>query len=303
MLQQRLSPTTVVETTPLPETFDAERVAPDADSLTLYLNEIGQTPLLTPAAEVELARRVEAGDAEALRDLTRANLRLVVSIARHYAYGGLTMLDLIQEGNLGLLRAASRFDWRVGVRFATYASWWVRQAITHALTSQTRLVRLPARTSEQVRQLRRQQRDLSQRLGRVPATAELAEALGVTPRRVAFLQQVAQRTISLDLRVGEDQEETLGAILPADGIGPEEQVVGDLLRAELEQAILDLPETRRRVLSLRFGLGGEEPLSLAAAGAEIGLSREGVRRIEQQALAALRRRLDAPAALARLASG
>jgi RNA polymerase primary sigma factor len=266
--------------------------APSPDPLGLYLADIGHTPLLTAAAEVDLARRIEAGDTEALHALARANLRLVVSIAKRYANQGVALLDLIQEGNLGLLRAAGRFDWRRGHRFATYASWWIRQAITRALTDQARTIRLPARMSEAVRRLNHTLADLTQALGREPDPAELADALGTSPRRVAFIRQVAQHAVSLDAALGDAGEDELGSVLPAAGPGPEEQVLGQLLHAEMEQALLDLPAQQYRVLALRFGLGDGRARTLAEVGADLGISRERARQVEQQALRALRLRLD-----------
>ena len=266
--------------------------SPALDSLGRYLAEIGHTPLLTAAAEVSLAQRIEAGDADALHALARANLRLVVSIARRYTNQHLTLLDLIQEGNLGLLRAAARFDWRRGHRFATYATWWVRQAITHALTAQGRTIRLPARMSDTVHRLNHTTAALSQTLGREPTTAEIADALGTSPKRVAFICQVAQSVASLDDPFSTDGDGGLGSIVPAADPGLEEQVIGQLLHAELEQALLDLPAPQARVLALRFGLDGAPPRTLAAVGADLGLSRERARQLEGQALRALRHRLD-----------
>jgi RNA polymerase primary sigma factor len=268
------------------------------DSVKLYLQDIGRTPLLTPEQEVELAQRVEQGDSEALQRLVRANLRLVVSIAKRYANQGVSLLDLIQEGNLGLLRAATRFDWRLGHRFATYATWWIRQAITRALNEQSRTIRLPARMSEMVRRINHTIRDLTQTLGRTPEMAEVAEALGLRPARVALALQVARQPLSLDVPLSDESEDDLSTVLEsAQEPGPEEQVAEHLLRADLEHALLDLPVRDYQLLALRFGLNGERPHTLAEVGVLLGLGRERVRQIERQALRALRHRLDGPDAV------
>ena len=232
-------PAAPVESQPMPG-GDATDASELVASLTTYFNEIGRVPLLSVTEEQALAQRVEQGDPEAVRQLWQANLRLVVSIAKRYGNQQLSLLDLIQEGNLGLLRAATRFDWRRGVRFPTYASWWVHQGITQALTRQSRSIRLPARMSETVRRLTRLRHDLAQTLGRDPELSELAEAAAMTPRRVAFALRVAQQALSLDARP-EDGEGEPGTLDPPDA-GPdlEEQVADHLPREELEQALLAL---------------------------------------------------------------
>jgi RNA polymerase primary sigma factor len=261
--------------------------------LATYLDEIGHIPLLSRAQEVVLAQRVEQGDAEAIAQLVEANLRLVVSIAKRYANQGVDLLDLIQEGSLGLLRAVVRFDWRRGLPLATYATWWIRQAITHALTTQSRPIRLPARMSETVRRLRRQERELTQALGREPTTAELAATLGVSEQRIVFLRQIAQQVGSLDGPPTAEEMDSPVQVAATDR-GPDEEVAEALLRQELGQALLDLPAQEYQVLALRFGLDGAERQSLAAVGARLSLSRERVRQIELRALRRLRRWLDGP---------
>jgi RNA polymerase primary sigma factor len=266
---------------------------PADDVVKLYLSDIARTPLLTAEQEVELAKRIEQGDAAALQQLVRANLRLVVSIAKRYANQGVPLLDLIQEGNLGLLRAATRFDWRLGHRFATYATWWIRQAITRALNDQSRTIRLPARMSELVRQINRTTRELTQELGRAPDLSEVAAALGMRPKRVALALQAAQHPVSLDAPLSSELEDDLGALLAsAQDPGPEEQVADQMLRSELERALAELPAREQRVLTLRFGLDGGEAHTLAEVGALLGVGRERARQIERQALLTLRRRLE-----------
>jgi RNA polymerase primary sigma factor len=276
---------------------EPEAAAPwlTTDSVNLYLQDIGRTPLLTAEQEVALAQRIEQGDSEALQKLVRANLRLVVSVAKRYVNQGVSLLDLIQEGNLGLLRAATRFDWRLGHRFATYATWWIRQSITRALNEQSRTIRLPARMSETVRRINHAIRDLTQTLGRTPELAEIAEAVEMRPARVALALQVARQPLSLDVPLTDESEDDLGTVLEsAQEPGPEEQVADHLLRADLEHALLDLPARDHQLLVLRFGLHGERPHTLAEVGTVLGLGRERARQIERQALRALRQRLDGP---------
>jgi RNA polymerase primary sigma factor len=262
-------------------------------SLTAYLGEIGQVQLLTAEEEIRLAQRIEQHDPLALRQLTQANLRLVVGIAKRYVNQGLDLLDLIQEGNLGLLKAVTRYDWRRGHRFATYASWWIRQAITHALTQQSRTVRLPARMTETVRRVRRLQRELTQALGRPATVEEVATTAAMRPAQVRFALMVAQPPISLDMPMTEEGEGDLGTMLEDTTIASlEEQVTEHLTAAELSQALQELPPRIYQVLALRFGLDGGEPHTLAETGALIGVGRERARQIERQALQALRQRLE-----------
>jgi RNA polymerase primary sigma factor len=230
----------------------------------------------------------------------------VASIAKRYAGQGVDLLDLIQEGNLGLLRAAARFDPRRGVRFATYASWWIRQGVTRALTAQSRAVRLPGRMSETVRRVKRAGVDLAQELGRAPRPDELAAALGMRPARVAFALQVAQPAVSLDTPLADSDDDLGGVLAGAAGPDPEEEVAQQLLHLDLEQALLDLPERQYELLALRFGLGDGAPLTLAEVGARLGISRERARQIEGLALRTLQRRLeggDAPTGAAPTAGG
>jgi RNA polymerase primary sigma factor len=274
---------------------------PTYDSIKLYLHDIARAPLLTAVEEVALAQRIEQGDAAALQQMVRSNLRLVVSVAKRYGNQGVPLLDLIQEGNLGLLRAVTRFDWRRGHRFATYATWWIRQSITRALGDQGRTIRLPARMSELVRLINRTGRDLTQTLGRTPELEEIAAELHMRPKRVALALQVAQHPVSLDAPLGDEYDDGLGELLAsAQEPGPEEQVADQMLRADLEQALLDLPAREHLLLALRFGLDDDHPRTLAEAGAVLGVGRERARQIERSALQTLRRRLDDRATLPRL---
>ncbi|MCC6630191.1 MAG: sigma-70 family RNA polymerase sigma factor [Chloroflexi bacterium] len=285
------------------EAAEAAEALPAYDSIQLYLHDIARTPLLTAAEEVALTQRIEQGDAAALQQMVRSNLRLVVSIAKRYGNQGVPLLDLIQEGNLGLLRAVTRFDWRRGHRFATYATWWIRQAITRALNDQGRTIRLPARMSELVRLIKRTMRDLTQTLGRTPNLEEIAAELHMRPKRVALALHVAQHPVSLDAPLSDEYDDGLGDLLAcAQEPGPEEQVADQMLRNDLEQALLDLPVREQRLLVLRFGLEDDHPRTLAEAGAALGVGRERARQIERAALLALRRRLDDSVTLPRFLS-
>jgi len=259
------------------------------DPVRMYLREIGRVPLLTAAEEVSLAKRIERRDMAAKAALIEANLRLVVSVAKRYVGRGLAFLDLIQEGNLGLIRAVEKFDYRKGYKFSTYATWWIRQAITRAIADQARTIRVPVHMVETINRLSRVQRQLLQDLGREPTVAELAKELEVTPDRVREIQKVAQEPVSLETPVGEDEDSELGDLIEDQAIQSPSEAVSTLLRREeLEDVLGQLTHRERKVLELRFGLRGEEPRTLEEVGQRFGVTRERIRQIESKTLAKLR---------------
>jgi RNA polymerase sigma factor (sigma-70 family) len=270
-----------------------EAAARGHELLSLYLRDIAKVPLLTPDEEQELARRVQAGDASAERRLTEANLRLVVRVARRYLHRGLSLLDLIEEGNLGLLHAVRKFHPGRGTRFSTYAVWWIRQAVTRALANQARTIRLPVHVEQLLGQYARKKQSLTQELGRAPTTEEIAKAMGQPLDEVEHLERVSQRPVSLDSPVGPDGSSTLQDIVK-DG-DPPPGGLATMLRAREDLAGLleDLPDQERTVVRLRFGLLGEPPLTLEAIGKRLGVTRERVRQVEGAALQRLRRLLAA----------
>jgi RNA polymerase primary sigma factor len=255
------------------------------DPVRMYLREIGQIPLLTPQEEIELAKLIEKKDVEAKRRLTEANLRLVVSIAKRYMGRGLLFLDLIQEGNLGLIRAVEKFDYRMGFKFSTYATWWIRQAVTRAIADQARTIRVPVHAVETMNKLNRVQRELFQVSGREPTVEELARALSLPPGKVAELLKATQEPVSLETPVGDEDDSELGDfIADADSDSPLEQVFRELRREELFKVLDSLPERDRKVLELRFGLKGERPRTLEEVGERFGVTRERIRQVEAKTL-------------------
>ena len=258
--------------------------------LGLYLSDIAKVPLLKPEEEQELARRVQAGDPEAERRLTEANLRLVVRVARRYLNRGLSLLDLIEEGNLGLLHAVKKFQPGRGTRFSTYAVWWIRQAVARALANQARTIRLPVHVELLLGRHAKKKAALTQELGRAPSTEELAKALGQTVEEIEHIERLSQRPVSLDAPAGPDgsgrMEDLVKDSEPLPGAGPAATLKA---REDLESVLRDLPDAERDVLRLRFGLAGEEPMTLEAIGRKLGVTRERVRQIEAGALGRLRR--------------
>jgi len=259
-----------------------------SDALGTYLREIGRHPLLTAADEVALAKRIEKSDEDATVRMVCANLRLVVSIARRYRSTGIPLLDLIQEGNLGLLRAVEKFDWRKGFKFSTYATWWIRQAIQRGIADRGRTVRLPVHIHEQLVRLRRERRELEATLGREATPDELARAAGLSTARVLQLQGAGLAPLSLETPVGESGDTTIGDFVSDNKDELFTDVMRTVGRMELERALSSLPERERMILALRFGLTGEEPMTLERIGERFGLTRERIRQLEAKALAKLR---------------
>ncbi|OFW60650.1 MAG: RNA polymerase sigma factor RpoD [Actinobacteria bacterium RBG_16_64_13] len=266
------------------------------DPVRMYLREIGQVPLLTSEQEIELAKLVEKKDVEAKRRLTEANLRLVVSIAKRYMGRGLLFLDLIQEGNLGLIRAVEKFDHRLGYKFSTYATWWIRQAVTRAIADQARTIRVPVHAVETINKLNRIQRELLQKSGKEPSVVEIAAALGVSPGKVRDIQKATQEPVSLETPVGDEEDSELGDFIEdADADQPLEVVFREIRREELFRVLDSLPARDRKVLELRFGLKGERPRTLEEVGERFGVTRERIRQVEAKTLNRLKNFRDAQA--------
>jgi len=271
---------------------DEQHPAPKAeatqDPLKLYVRAIGDGPLLTPAEERELARRKDEGDEAAKKKLIESNLRLVMSITRNYTKAGVPLLDLIQEGNLGLIRAVEKFDYKMGYKLSTYATWWIRQAVTRALADQGRTIRLPVHVADQVRRLMRARRQLAQRLNREPTQQELANESGFTEQRVQELLDLVEDPVSLETPVGDGESMYADLIEDINADRPDDTTALKLRRAELATALLRLNPRMQRVLALRFGLDGEQPQTLEEVGAGLGITRERVRQLESRALRELR---------------
>ncbi|MDR7417637.1 MAG: RNA polymerase sigma factor RpoD [Armatimonadota bacterium] len=259
------------------------------DPVRMYLKEIGKVPLLNQAQEIALAQRMEKGDEEAKRRLIEANLRLVVSIAKKYVGRGMLFLDLIQEGNLGLIRAVEKFDWRKGFKFSTYATWWIRQAITRALADQARTIRIPVHMVETINKLVRISRQLLQELGREPAPEEIAQAMGLPVERVREINKIAQEPISLETPIGEEEDSHLGDFIEDhEALAPAEAASATMARELLNDVLDTLTPRERKVLKLRFGLDDNHPRTLEEVGREFGVTRERIRQIEAKALRKLR---------------
>ncbi len=260
-------------------------VEPSLDSLRLYLREIGKVPLLTADQEVALAKRIERGDMGAKTHMTEANLRLVVSIAKGYLGRGLSFLDLIQEGSLGLIRAVEKFDYRKGYKFSTYATWWIRQAVTRAIADKARTIRIPVHMVEKLNKVVHIERQLVQRLGREPRPEEIAEELEMTTAEVREILRMAQLPVSLEKPIGEEEESSLGDFVPDEAAeSPFETASTSLRREDIELALASLPDRERMVIELRFGLSGEQPATLEEVGRAFGVTRERIRQIENNTL-------------------
>ena len=294
--------------------FDLSQIEID-DSISLYLKEIGRVPLLTAAEEVDLAKRMEAGrdSGDRLKDneveweereqllwlvrdgrsaqehLIKANSRLVVSVAKKYVGRGVPFLDLIQEGNIGLIRAVNKFDYCRGYKFSTYATWWIRQAVTRAIADQGRTIRVPVHMYEQINRLTRTSRQLVQELGRDPTTEEIAEELGVTPRKVEHIMRVSQRPLSLEMPVGEEEDSYLGDFIEdEEADSPQDSAGRQILREVIDEIFQSLTPREVRILQLRFGLVDGYNYTLEEVGRKFGVTRERIRQIEAQALSRLR---------------
>jgi RNA polymerase primary sigma factor len=297
-----------------PRVEETSRRATTSDLVRIYLREIGRVPLLTAEDEVDLAKSIEAGlfaediltsgaelpagrgDMEQLasegirakQKLIEANLRLVVSIAKRYIGRGLVFLDLIQEGNLGLIRAVEKFDYTRGYKFSTYATWWIRQAITRAIADQARTIRVPVHMVETINKLARVQRQLHQELGREASTDEIAAEMGLEPDRVAEIQRIAQEPVSLQSPIGEEESDLGDFIEDADAVVPMEAAAFIMLQDQLERVLCELADREQRIIQLRFGLTDGHPRTLEEVGKEFGVTRERIRQIESKTLAKLR---------------
>ena len=260
-----------------------------ADPVKTYLREIGKVPLLKGPEEIELAKRVEKSDKKAAQDLTRANLRLVVSIAKRYMGRGLNFLDLIQEGNIGLMRAVEKFDWRRGYKFSTYATWWIRQAITRAIADQARTIRIPVHMIETINKFRREQARLEQKLGREPTPEEVAKILDIDETRAREIIKISQEPTSLETPVGKEEDSRLKDFVEDEEIkSPTESASYELLKLHINEVLESLNPRERRVLELRFGLKDGHSRTLEEVGKEFGVTRERIRQIEAKALRKLR---------------
>jgi RNA polymerase primary sigma factor len=281
-------PTTTVGFTKdtLKKNENTPRIEPEiaVDSVDLLLRDAGRYPLLKPEQEIELAQRIEKGDLAAKELLINSNLRLVVSIARRYIGHGLPMTDIVQEGMLGLIRAAEKFDWRKGFRFSTYATLWIRQSIQRGLDNTARSIRLPANVAQRARKVGRVTSDLAKELEREPTIEEVADATGLTPEEVAAIREVDYTPPSLNAPVGEEEGSELGHLIAAEGRPVEEEVSETLVSAEVVSAVDQLPEAERKVIHLRFGTQGEEPRTQAQTARALGCSPQDAARLEARAL-------------------
>jgi RNA polymerase primary sigma factor len=274
---------------------NGEIAAATTDALQLFLNEIRRYPLLTAAEEIELAKRIEQGDLEAKERMINSNLRLVVSIAKKYQGQELSLLDLIQEGIFGLIRAAEKFDWRKGYKFSTYATFWIRQAIQRGLANKARTIRIPVHIGQRERKIVRAERELSAQLGRDPTDAEIAAAAELPLSQVEEVREAARTVTSLDRPVGEEGDTALRDLLEGDTPPVDQEVELSLSEELLRRTVDELPETERHVIQLRYGIDGEDPQPLRETGRRLGLSAERVRQLESKALKrlAMRRELEA----------
>ena len=266
---------------------NGDLAAATTDSLQLFLNEAGRYPLLTAAEEVELAKLIERGDVAAKNRMINSNLRLVVSIAKKYQGHGLSLLDLIQEGVIGLIRAVEKFDWRRGFKFSTYATWWIRQAVQRGVANKSRTIRIPVHIVEREQKMARAERELVAKLGRQPTDKELAAAAKLPLKQVKEVKAAARAVTSLDKPIGDDNSGSYGDLFASEHAHTEEEVEISLRQETLRKALDELPERERSVLELRYGLTGGDPMSLEAIGRQFGLTRERVRQIEADALETL----------------
>lgn len=259
------------------------------DPVRMYLKEIGRVPLLTAEEEIQLAKRMENGDEEAKQRLCEANLRLVVSIAKRYVGRGMLFLDLIQEGNLGLIKAVDKFNWRKGFKFSTYATWWIRQAITRSIADQARTIRIPVHMVETINKLMRIQRQLIQEYGREPTPEEIAKEMEITEEKVREIIKIAQEPVSLETPIGEEEDSHLGDFIPDEDVpAPAEAAAFSMLKEQLVEVLDTLTDREQKVLELRFGLEDGRPRTLEEVGKRFDVTRERIRQIEAKALRKLR---------------
>lgn len=273
--------------------FEIDLSVPEAvnidDPVRMYLKEIGKVPLLTAEQEVEIAKRIEAGDEEAKHELAEANLRLVVSIAKRYVGRGMLFLDLIQEGNLGLMKAVEKFDYHKGYKFSTYATWWIRQSITRAIADQARTIRIPVHMVETINKLTRVSRQLLQEYGRDPTPEEIANAMGISEQKVRDIMKIAQEPVSLETPIGEEEDSHLGDFIPdEDAPAPAEAASNAMMKEQLWEVLETLTPREAKVLRLRFGLDDGNPRTLEEVGKVFHVTRERIRQIEAKALRKLR---------------
>ena len=266
------------------------------DSVRLYLREIGKIPLLSNEEEVDLAYRIVKGEKKAKDKMVEANMRLVVSIAKRYSGRGLDFLDLIQEGNTGLLRAVEKFDPDKGFKFSTYATWWIRQAITRAIADQARTIRIPVHMVETINKVLRATRKLTNELNREPSVEEIAKEMGMEPEKVDYVMKIKQDIASLDATVGrdgDDEDSVLGDFIEDEGrVSPEDAAAAQMLKEQIAEILSSLSEREQKVVKLRFGIGGGRPHTLEEVGAEFSVTRERIRQIEAKALSKLRKQKD-----------
>ena len=271
------------------EVLEALSTKAISDPVRMYLKEIGRIPLLTREQEIDLAQRNEKGDMRAKEKLTSSNLRLVVSIAKKYIGRGLTFLDLIQEGNKGLIRAVEKYDWKKGFKFSTYATWWIRQAITRAIADQARTIRIPVHMVETINKLIRISRRLMQDLGREPTPEEIGTEMDIAPEKVREILKISQKTTSLETPIGDDDDSYLGDFIPDDTqMTPYEATSVRLLKENIDEVLRALSDREARVLKMRFGLASQRPMTLEEVGQKFGVTRERIRQIEAKALRKLK---------------
>jgi RNA polymerase primary sigma factor len=286
----------VYEQNPVPQgaldaiepTLDLSIETVNQDPLRLYMKEAGKVPLLSKSEEVQLAKRIEAGDRRAADQMIQSNLRLVISIAKNYYTQEMDLLDLIQEGNTGLIRAVEKFDYRKGFKFSTYATWWIRQAITRAIANQDRNIRIPVHMIEKINKMVRTERKLLQETGKEPTDDELAFALGVDPQEIPEMRTIAQRTTSLETPIGDEGDAELGDFIHNGTPDPADLVSEIIAKESLDRILRAMDERERKVVELRFGLKGEHPRTLAEVSSRFNVSRERIRQIETHALEKLR---------------
>ncbi len=261
------------------------------DPIHMYLKEIGQVPLLTSEQEIELAKRVEQGDEEAKKQLEEANLRLVVSIAKHFTGHGMYLMDLIQEGSLGLIRAVEKYDYKKGFRFSTYATWWIRQSITRAIADQGRTIRIPVHMVENINKVNRASRELIQTLGRDPTPEELAKETHMSVDRIREIQRISREPVSMETPVGDEEDSSLGDFIRDDTTPvPADEAARTMLREQIREILADLTEREQQVLTLRYGLDDDRSRTLEEVGKQLNVTRERIRQIEAKALRKLKRK-------------